>query len=535
MGEASGRPIVQWSKGEYADANNTEDDLAIIASTAPYVADEDANTFATARDLGVSFGQRQTGSGVISSGGDADFFRFYAVTAGTVQLSVAPTPNFPNLDARLFLFDSSGRQLAFDDPPSGGVTEPAYGMNAAITYQLPAPGYYYLAVDDAQRVTPTDFFYTYYGSIGQYTVTAQLTSTSGQSWWPVTPTRVLDTRPNALAAGETRNLTVTGVAGVPADATAVSLNASAAAPNLTGHLRIYPTGSPLPTASSLNFGTNKNVPNAVKVKVGTAGQISVYAGNRTNVLVDIVGYYSPNALDDQYTPVAPKRIVSMPLAPLATTTVKVTGVGGIPTTGPASGISSAVLNVGALNPNGTGHLRVWEAGTTMPNSSTNNFTTADGRMNLTIVKPNPSGQVSIYNGSTATVTLTVDTVGYFTWGGLGFVPMAPARTVDTRVHGPLAAGSYVEGQVRGFAGVPNSTDVVAVAVNVAAISPSGAGSIDVGPSGVNPALPSFTHPPSQDVANLVIVPVGADGKIRLRNNSLGTTGILADIVGYYTN
>ncbi len=536
MGVGYYEPIVQWSSGEYALANNTEDDKAIITTNAPYVADEDSNTLATARYLGVSYGQVQYGSGIITGTSDFDYFRFYAAEAGTMQLSVTPAPNSPNLDARLHLYNSAGAQIAFADPVSGQVSsDVASGLDASITYNLPTAGNYYIAVDDAQTDYTGDTGYTYYGSLGQYTVSVQMTTQTGESWWPVTPSRLLDTRPNAIAAGTTRNLTVTGVGGVPSNATAVSLNVAAVTPNLAGHLRVYPAGSPLPTASSLNFATNKNVPNAVKVKVGTSGQISIYAGNTTNVLVDVVGYYTHNAVWDQYTPVTPTRITNMTLAPLTTTNVTVAGAGGIPSTGPASGISSAVLNIGALYPNGSGHLRVWPTGSTMPNSSTNNFSASDGRMNLAIVRPGTSGQVSIYNGSSATVTLTVDTVGYFTWGGLGFVPMAPARTVDTRLGAPVAAGSYVEGTIRGFSGIPNSADVVAVAVNVASVSPSAAGSVDVGPGGATPGLPSFTHPSGQNVANLVIVPVGSNGNIRLVNNSTGTTHILADVVGYYTN
>jgi hypothetical protein len=71
-------------------------------------------------------------------------------------------------------------------------------------------------------------------------------------------------------------------------------------------------------------------------------------------------------------------------------------------------------------------------------------------------------------------------------------------------------------------------------VNVAAVRPTDAGSIDVGPAGVTPPLPSFTHPANENVANLVMVPVGADGKIRVRNNSAGTTHMIVDITGYFT-
>jgi NAD-specific glutamate dehydrogenase len=37
----------------------------------------------------------------------------------------------------------------------------------------------------------------------------------------------------------------------------------------------------------------------------------------------------------------------------------------------------------------------------------------------------------------------------------------------------------------------------------------------------------------QTVPNLVIVKVGADGKINLTNSSTGTVSLIADIAGYY--
>jgi hypothetical protein len=76
--------------------------------------------------------------------------------------------------------------------------------------------------------------------------------------------------------------------------------------------------------------------------------------------------------------------------------------------------------------------------------------------------------------------------------------------------------------------------VKSVVVNVAAVRPTNAGSIDVGPGGVSASLPSFTHPGNENVANLVMVPVSADGKIRVRNNSSGTTHMIVDITGYFT-
>ena len=49
MGVGYYKPLVQWSKGEYAGANNTgQNDVAAIAARAPYRTDDAGGTLATA-------------------------------------------------------------------------------------------------------------------------------------------------------------------------------------------------------------------------------------------------------------------------------------------------------------------------------------------------------------------------------------------------------------------------------------------------------------------------------------------------------
>jgi hypothetical protein len=361
------------------------------------------------------------------------------------------------------------------------------------------------------------------------------------------PKRVYDSRQSTrITAGATREVTVAGVFGVPANATAVALNIAAVTPLAAGHLRIFPAATSLPTASVVNFAAGKNTPNHVVVKVGAGGQVSIYAGNTTHVIVDVAGYFLPDGSLDQYNSVAtPTRLLTqtipaaVPGNPAASTVdVSVLGVGGIPSTAGASVPGVVALNIGAINPVGTGHLRVFPTGGALPDSSTHNFVAGDSRTNLVLVRPSASGQVSIYNASGGAVTITVDTVGYFAPGGLGFQPIQPIRPLDTRQPvgaPPLAPGAFIEVAIRGFDVVPNSANVKSVVVNVAAVTPSAVGSVNVGPSGSNPSLASFTHPANENVANLVMVPVGADGKIRLVNNSAGTTHLIVDITGYFTS
>jgi hypothetical protein len=547
MGVGYYEPVVQWSAGEYAGANNPENDTLKIAGHIPFIADTANVSIATATDMGVVTNPSnplQTGSGLIngaSPSGDNDYFKFYSPTAKTVTITANPAPTSPNLDLGLTLFDAGGNQLAYNNPTSGQVNgDVASGMGASITIDLPSYGYYYLRVWDEQTDASGDAGYTFYGSQGTYTVSVATGIPPGDGFWKVPVARLLDTRPTPIPTGTSINLTVAGVFGVPANATAVALNVAAVSSTASGHLRVYPAGAPLPTASVLNFNAGKNTPNNVIVKVGAAGQISIYDGGVTSVIVDVSGYWVPvDDQNDQYQSVAtPTRIYNAALAGGATVTVPVLGLGGVPTQAglPGNGIIAVVVNVGANNPTATGHIRVWPSTSAMPNASSNNFVVGDSRMNQVITEIGTDGAIKVFNATSGTLNLSVDTVGWFQWGGLAFKPLDPIRPLDTRSPSNIVApGDFREVQIRGFGGVPNSTDVKAVVLNVASVSSTAAGSIDTGPSGANPALPGLLHPAGENVANLTTVPIGADGKIRVRNNSAGNSHIIVDITGYFTN
>ena len=87
-------------------------------------------------------------------------------------------------------------------------------------------------------------------------------------------------------------------------------------------------------------------------------------------------------------------------------------------------------------------------------------------------------------------------------------------------------------QVAGRAGVPAA--VAAVVVNVTVTSPTQGGYITAYADGSGrPTASNLNFSAGQTVPNLVVVPVGANGRIRLFNGSSGTVHLIADIAGYY--
>lgn len=120
---------------------------------------------------------------------------------------------------------------------------------------------------------------------------------SGSRFTAVAPTRLLDTRTvQALGPGETRDLVVRGGGTpVPQTARAVVLNVTATQPDVGGYVTVFPSGTPRPLASNLNFGPGKTIPNLVVAAPGVGGpgadRISLYNDTgRVHLIADVVGY-----------------------------------------------------------------------------------------------------------------------------------------------------------------------------------------------------------------------------------------------------
>ena len=125
-----------------------------------------------------------------------------------------------------------------------------------------------------------------------YLGTALLSAQS--AYYPLTPCRIADTRQSSpIAARASRDFQIAGLCGVPAGATAFVLVVTAVPPGPLGYLTIWPTGQTTPLASSLNDNEDQ-IRNAYPiVAAGAGGAISVYATDRTDLVIDVTGYFAP--------------------------------------------------------------------------------------------------------------------------------------------------------------------------------------------------------------------------------------------------
>lgn len=130
---------------------------------------------------------------------------------------------------------------------------------------------------------------------------------------PVTPCRLLDTRPGTtvgprstpLVGGTVADFNVRGANGscfIPADALAVQMNVTILNPTAVGYLTMWPSDASQPTASHLNWVSGQPAtPNAATVKLSSLGQLRMFVNSGTvDVIIDVNGYYADHNHDDRY-------------------------------------------------------------------------------------------------------------------------------------------------------------------------------------------------------------------------------------------
>jgi hypothetical protein len=164
MGVGYSKRITQWSKGEYANANNQQDDIAVIKANgiSELIADI-GDTAATAYPLPLGY---KVSASRISFTGDVDVFkvtvpstpRGRATITGKVTNWYGTTVD-TNLNARIRLRNAAGTLLA--------TASPTDTTSATLTAEL-ATGTYFMFVDGVGEGSASSTGYSGYGSLGRY-------------------------------------------------------------------------------------------------------------------------------------------------------------------------------------------------------------------------------------------------------------------------------------------------------------------------------------------------------------------------------
>jgi len=271
----------------------------------------------------------------------------------------------------------------------------------------------------------------YNGSAGPVDVIADLEGydtpdTSGSTYHPTAPVRLLDTRTGApanpsatspLAAGSAMTVAVNGGdSPVPAGASAAALNVTATRSQAGGFLSVAPATSS--TTSNLNFTRAQTVANLVISRLAS-GAVSIFngSGGPVDVIADVQGYETADSTGSAYQPSSPVRLldtrVGAPTNPTLNTPIPphgsiIVSIGGGNSPVPPTA-SAVALNVTVTGAQLGGYLSVAPASS--PNTSNLNFGPNQTVPNLVLTQVS-GGTVSIYNGSDGTVQVLADVQGF---------------------------------------------------------------------------------------------------------------------------
>ena len=242
----------------------------------------------------------------------------------------------------------------------------------------------------------------------------------------MTPKRVQDSRADGprvgiyntpWGAGTTRDVQLGGVAGIPADAAAVVVNATVTNTTASSFLTVWPKGQPRPLASSINWDPGWSIPNAVTVKVGLNGAVSVYnnAGG-ADVVLDVVGYFKAGA-GRAFQPISPAHVQdSRPgvvVGPYNTPWSGGVARDVVVTTGKIPSYASAVaLNVTVTNVTIGSHLTVWPTAQTRPLASSLNWMPGWTIANAVTGSVGAGGKISAVNNA-GSADLIIDAGGWY--------------------------------------------------------------------------------------------------------------------------
>lgn len=231
--------------------------------------------------------------------------------------------------------------------------------------------------------------------------------------------------------------------------------------------------------------------------------------------------------------------------------LKVTGVAGIPEVG----VSAVLLNVTAATAPSLGFLSVYprpsavgdvfndQATYRTPATSNLNLYPGETAPNLVLARVGAGGKIRLNLAAFGSMHVIADVAGWFDTGasatasgGLGFTSVTPARLLDTRNGIGDTGGRFQPGddralKVTGVAGVPQGAQSVVVSITAGA--PTGTGYVTAYPSGqAKPNASNLNVSPGQTRANLAVVKVGADGRIRLAAAETDLD-LMVDVFGYF--
>ena len=273
-------------------------------------------------------------------------------------------------------------------------------------------------------------------------------------WWgsganrfaSIAPVRAYDSRTpgrTPLEPFQPRAIEIPASA-VPENAVSAVINLTSTRSDEAGYFTAYPCGGTAPNASNLNFHAGEDRAVAAIVGLAAGRQICVLSSVRSDVIVDVNGYYAPAP---QFGPTASLRTSSgvrlvdtrngiggprRPFAPFEVRAYRPADV--LPGGGQASAVVLNVVTDSALD---AGYVTMFPCQPNVPNVSSLNYRPPWVTSNLAVVELGPDGTVCVQTSTTTDVIIDVYGVAAAPTGSLVerlgsdhqvFPPFHPAAT-----------------------------------------------------------------------------------------------------------
>ena len=257
---------------------------------------------------------------------------------------------------------------------------------------------------------------------------------SGQDYFTMTPTRILNSRsiPGPVVGAPTfhaniaQAFQVQGFMGIPGDATAITANLTVTGQTKAGYVSLTPALDNNPLTSTINVPLGDTRANGLTIQIGLDGKVSaVYkaVSGTADLILDVTGYYRNVGGGLLFFPLNPGRLID---------TRQVLGADGLnnqlhgaqgttPRSAIVGGHFAVPVGAAAITGNltvtaqtGPGYVAVTDVSVALPLTSTINFPLGDTRANG-ITAPLGSGDLWFDYQPRAgkTVQMILDITGYF--------------------------------------------------------------------------------------------------------------------------
>jgi subtilisin-like proprotein convertase family protein len=215
---------------------------------------------------------------------------------------------------------------------------------------------------------------------------------------------------------------------IPNTARAIVGNATVVNSSFNGFLTLFPADVTRPFVANSNFAAGQIVNAPFTVGLSPTGQFKMYSTSATDLVVDVIGYYSADATDANGAGLMfsslphPVRLLETRPGEVGCTTPAATISAGTSMTQNARGVCDGVTiassalaiagNATTVSPVSGGYLTFWPSTATQPLVASSNYT-AGQILNRHFIVGLGSGDGAFKIYTSATTHLVIDVSGYF--------------------------------------------------------------------------------------------------------------------------